>query len=236
VTSLGPVAGGVPLMPSHRLWLERGFQPGYPLVSWQVLETIPGLDPATLEEAVRAVLLHHEGLRLRLLPDSSGWRVSEAADQVDPLVSRVDVPPEAEDELAARLQEEARSMRAGIDLERGPLVRVRHLDLGSRRGRLLLVVHHFVNDALSTQILLKDLSAAYERALAGLEVVLPRQTTSYPRYAELLHDHVAQARSRAGDRVLAATGGRGRPVAGGDAVDGRQLRQARRRRRRDAGP
>src|SRR5213078_2268437 len=86
----------------------------------------------------------------------------------------------------------ASDLHLGLDLARGPLIRVAWFDLGTgRSGRLMVIVHHLVADGYSWQIILADLMAAYQQLLQGQPVRLPAKTTSYKQWAERL---VAYAR------------------------------------------
>ena len=60
-----------------------------------------------------------------------------------------------------------------FDLERGPLLRVLLLRLGSVEHGLLLSVHHIVTDGWSMGILFRELAVLYEAFTAGLPSPLP---------------------------------------------------------------
>ncbi|RJQ83822.1 non-ribosomal peptide synthetase, partial [Pseudonocardiaceae bacterium YIM PH 21723] len=68
-------------------------------------------------------------------------------------------------QLRVVVDEQLAIARAGMNLRTGPLLRVVHVDAGpDRLGRLLLVAHHMVVDAVSWRIILDDLVQAYEGA------------------------------------------------------------------------
>jgi non-ribosomal peptide synthase protein (TIGR01720 family) len=51
------------------------------------------------------------------------------------------------------------------------------------------VIHHLLVDGVSWRILLEDLQRGYEQLSQGEEMHFPAKTTSYKRWAELLHEH-----------------------------------------------
>ncbi len=99
------------------------------------------------------------------------------------------------DEVAGRAAHEAARR---LDPARGVMAQAVWVDAGpGRTGRLVLVVHHLVVDGVSWRVLLPDLRAACEAALAGREPALDPVGTSFRRWAHLL---TAQARD---DRRIA---------------------------------
>ncbi|MCP3804373.1 non-ribosomal peptide synthase/polyketide synthase [Allokutzneria sp. A3M-2-11 16] len=98
----------------------------------------PDVDEHALEQALNAVVRHHEALRLRL--------DGRAQSPVDSEI----VLERGTDPLAAQ---------TGLSLEHGPLIRAVLLD----GPKLFLTVHHFAMDGVSWRILLSDLETAYHR-------------------------------------------------------------------------
>lgn len=138
------------------------------------------LDLVLLQKAVRHLLEHHDGLRLRFDYRDSGWRQCIAnPDQILPF-SCMDLAalPKAEqgpafDRIAAQIQ-------ASLNLAEGPLVRIVLFDFGAERsGRLLIIVHHLAMDGVSWRILLDDLQSAYRQLSQGKRSsFLPRRPHS----------------------------------------------------------
>ena len=85
-------------------------------------------------------------------------------------------------------------MQASLNLSEGPLLRVALFDLGAHTsGRLLIVIHHLVVDAVSWRMLLEDLDAVYQQLSQARDVHLPSKTTSFKYWAERLTEY-AQSR------------------------------------------
>src|SRR5207247_3507497 len=108
-----------------------------------------------------------------------GKRVVQVVDEEVDL--RLDVEPVTEAEVGRRADEEARRL---FDLEHGPLVRARLLELGSTAHVLLLTMHHIVSDGWSMGVLVHELSALYEAYAEGRESPLPELPVQYADYAE----------------------------------------------------
>ncbi|PWG07007.1 non-ribosomal peptide synthetase, partial [Streptomyces sp. V2] len=158
-------------------------------------ETAPDTDADALRTAVAALLNHHDALRTVFTRHGSHWtsEVRAAADAQDVLEIH-DLPnsPDAE----ARWCELAIAAQSGLNLDRGPLLRV----LLGRRGPahpawLFVTAHHLVMDGVSLRILLEDLQRAYEQAVSGAAVDLGPKTTSIRQWADRLgrHDFNGQA-------------------------------------------
>ena len=88
-----------------------------------------------------------------------------------------DRQPEAE-----RLTSE--EARRPFDLVRGPLIRALLLRLSNNEHVLLLTMHHIVSDGWSQTVLMNELGALYEAAVAGDHSPLPELPIQYVDFAE----------------------------------------------------
>jgi amino acid adenylation domain-containing protein/non-ribosomal peptide synthase protein (TIGR01720 family) len=188
----GLVKGDVPLTPIQ-LWFFQQLQPAPHHFNQAVLLKIrEPFRPDLLEPALRALLAHHDALRLRFEATEHGWTQRCLEPEPAPVVSTFDLsglPPEQQrrelEATAARLQE-------SLDLQRGPLLRAAWFDFGhGSSGRLLLLAHHLAVDGVSWRVLLEDLQAAYREFLEGQELLLPAKTTSYQHWARRLREYAA---------------------------------------------
>jgi amino acid adenylation domain-containing protein/non-ribosomal peptide synthase protein (TIGR01720 family) len=190
------VRGPVPLSPVQAwFFAEHGGEAHFN--QSLLLGTPPGerLDVSGLRAALAAVVEHHDALRTRFRRDGAGWAQEAGApgSRAAPLAA-VDLRRAADP--PAELAAQAERLQAGLDLERGPLVRAAcfHLPAGDR---LLLVVHHLLVDWVSWGVLFADLRLAYRQARAGEAIALPPKTDSFQRWAETL------ARLRDGEELAA---------------------------------
>ena len=153
-------------------------------------------DLAALQRAVNAVVARHHALRTVLR-----WRDGQLWQQVLPAaavaIERVDLGAAG---LAATV---ARIVQRPLDLEHGPLSRWLLLSATETAAEtaivaaaeaapktshwLLLVVHHAMTDAQSTETLVQDLLRFYEAALHRRELDAPPLALRYGDYADWQH-------------------------------------------------
>jgi amino acid adenylation domain-containing protein/non-ribosomal peptide synthase protein (TIGR01720 family) len=197
VAEQGLVSGPAPLAPIQRWFFED--EPADPH-HWNqalLLEVRRPLAPGHLEEALAALLAHHDALRMRFVRIASGWEQSNAA-VAPPRVERVDLSSLPGPEQAARIAAVAARLQGSLDLREGPLLRAALFEPGGTgSSRLLLVIHHLVVDGVSWRVLLEDLLAAYRRLEAGAPVQFPPKTTSFRDWARRLDEHGRSQAARA---------------------------------------
>ena len=147
-----------------------------------LLDAPEALDTARLQQAIAAVLAHHDSLRLSFHQNDAGqwqqrYRDSENAERVlwTCELSR-------EDDLDSLSDEAQRS----LNIDTGPLLRVVHARLPSGEARLLLAIHHLAVDGVSWRVLLEDLQLAYRQLAAGKSVALADKTASFQAWSQSL--------------------------------------------------
>lgn len=181
-----PGAGGpAPLSYSQeRMWFMHQLAPGSSAYHVPLALRLSGqLDTQALEQALAALVRHHEILRTRF-PSTDLGPVAEALDHQDIPLTRLDAPHEdgdrALDDLLTRLSQQP------FDLERGPLLRTWLIRTAEDEHVLLLVLHHIVADQWSFSVLGKDLSTAYRLVRTTGSPDLP---APHPRYADYARWH-----------------------------------------------
>lgn len=169
----------VPLLPSQAHLLER--QGAAPCNQYLLFELAEDLEPILLEQALQALVAHHDALRLRFAEEDGAWRqeCAEAGERQD-LLWLCEASGEAE--VAALCTELQRS----LDLRNGPPLRALYLSQAGRADRLLLAVHQLAVDGISWRVLLEDLLRAYGQLAAGQRVALPAGASSFKAWAERL--------------------------------------------------
>jgi amino acid adenylation domain-containing protein/non-ribosomal peptide synthase protein (TIGR01720 family) len=182
-----PLLGETPLLPiQRRFFARRLVNPAHWNQSLLVQCDEP-LDGRALDLALRALVSHHDALRLRFAAAVDSGCASFAPDEDRALLERTDLSRAAPSELAAVLAQHASRWQASLDLAHGPLLRAVHFTMPAGMGeRLLLIVHHLVVDGVSWRVLLADLEETYGQALRGEPVALPEKTASVRRWAEQL--------------------------------------------------
>ncbi|MFI5543009.1 condensation domain-containing protein, partial [Streptomyces sp. NPDC051815] len=148
-------------------------------------DTGENLGEDAVRDALQAVVDGHEALRTRFvtLPGTDGTRA--VVDPRTPVALDVaDLSALAPDAADTRLRALADALHAGLDLERGPLLRALLAHLGDGRGRrLVLAAHHLVMDAVSWRILLEDLDTALAARAAGRAPDLQGEGTTHRQWA-----------------------------------------------------
>ncbi len=179
-------AGAVPLTPIQTWFFEQDLTDVHHYNQAIFLEPPLSLDRRALEEAVAALLPHHDALRLRFRREGGEWRQELAASVPDRLFSSMSIG--ASD---SALEEAATPVQSSLNIEKGPLARFVLFERAGSPGRLLIAVHHLAIDGVSWGILLEDLETAYGQRLRGASVTLPPRTTSFAGWARRLPAHAS---------------------------------------------
>lgn len=184
----GLVTGSVPLVPSqHRYFYERG---GADPQHWNIALTVEPketMNPELLQKAVRAVLGHHDALRMRFKQEGGTWQQWDEGLEQDLPLSFVDLSHLNAHEQREAIEQKATETQYSLDLTSGPIVRIVHFNLGANAPqRLLVVIHHLVLGPVSWRIFWEDFQTAYHQLLGGEDIKLAAKTDSFKAWAESL--------------------------------------------------
>ncbi|KHF43052.1 non-ribosomal peptide synthase/polyketide synthase [Saccharomonospora viridis] len=161
-----------------------------------VVHTPAGASLERIVATLRAVLDHHDALRMRLSDEDGLWRLfvdGPGGVRVDDLVTVLDGTGLDDEEIRPLLRDAAESARSRLSPSDGVMTRYVWCDRGAEeQGLLLLVAHHLVVDGVSWRILLGDLARAYADLDAGRTPRLLPVGTSFRQWA----DHLAELASR----------------------------------------
>ena len=164
----------------ERVWFMEQFAPGTSAYSIPIPVRLRGrLDVGLLRQALDALPVRHEALRMRFPADEDG----RPAVRLEPPAP---VPLEivaATGEDAARALVDAAAAEP-FDLVGGPLLRALLVRLGPQDHLLSLGTHHIVGDGWSTDLLLRDLAGTYRALAAG---TVPRLPAAPVRYGDFAH-------------------------------------------------
>ena len=142
------------------------------------------LSEKALRDALDAVTLHHDALRMVLRPAKNG-KEDERFGQVQDIRGGDDgytMHVYTVDDAAA-LAVICAQMQAEVDLQKGPLFRVALFHLPDD-DKLFLAAHHLIIDGVSWRILFEDLAMAYGQAVTGGRPVLPAKTDSFQQWQQ----------------------------------------------------
>ncbi|MEU1285200.1 amino acid adenylation domain-containing protein [Kitasatospora sp. NPDC005856] len=176
------------LSPSQEIvWLHEQMLPGSRAYNFTaVLDLWGTLDRDALHAGLAAVLAHHPGLRLELVPRSEGLPGQRVADGCEPELRHSDFAAEPDPEAAFRRLLAAEAEEP-LDTERAPVLRWHLVRLGEDHHRLIHVEHHLVHDGHSFAILLRDLFTVYRATVLGEPYELPT-APSYEDHARTAAD------------------------------------------------
>ena len=186
----GLVTGPLPLTPVQHWFFERESPEPHHFNQAVLLEVRGVLDPALLDQSLRALVSHHDALRLRFVQWKSGWEQVNADLHETSLVSQTDLSSLAAENQRAAIESTAAEVQASLELSEGPTIRAMLFDLGAEESsRLLIVIHHLCVDGLSWRILVEDLQTVYQQLSGAEATVLPPKTTSFKQWSNRLTEY-----------------------------------------------
>ncbi|TFY89458.1 amino acid adenylation domain-containing protein [Pseudomonas nabeulensis] len=154
-----------------------------------VLKPLQLLEPHRLEQALLAVLEHHDALRLSFTQRDAQWHAEHLAVPHGGVLMQAQVRDMQQ--CTALFTDTQRS----LDLAHGPLLRALLVDGPEGQQRLLIAIHHLVVDGVSWRVLLEDLQTVYRQLSEGQSVSLPAKTSA-------LRDWAARLQAYAGSESL----------------------------------
>ncbi|MFL6236839.1 MAG: amino acid adenylation domain-containing protein, partial [Thermoanaerobaculia bacterium] len=177
--------GGLPLsFAQERLWFLEQLQPGTAAYNVPLPVRLRGpLDHAAFAAALREVARRHQVLRStfgELDGQPAQWVSPEAVFPL-PVVDLSGLPEASRAVERERLADE--EAQRPFDLTRGPVARGLLLRLDRQDHVLVLTLHHIAADGWSLGILIHELLALYQAALAGSPSPLPELPRQYSDYA-----------------------------------------------------
>ncbi|MCK6187462.1 non-ribosomal peptide synthetase [Pseudomonas sp. EYE_354] len=150
-----------------------------------VLKPLQLLEPHRLEQALLAVLEHHDALRLSFSQRDAHWHAEHLAVPQGGVLMQAHVRDMAQ--CTALFTDTQRS----LDLQHGPLLRALLVDGPDGQQRLLIAIHHLVVDGVSWRVLLEDLQNVYRQLSDGQSVSLPAKTSPLRDWAARLQAYAS---------------------------------------------
>ncbi|MBT2296178.1 non-ribosomal peptide synthase/polyketide synthase [Pseudomonas fluorescens] len=182
-----PVQGQALMLPIQQRFFEDDIPARHHWNQSVLLKPRVLLDADTLEQALRALMTHHDALRLGFTAQDAAW-VAEYR-PMEPLPDEWLWQADLTD--TAELEALGNRAQRSLDLQNGPLLRAVLVNLADGDQRLLLVIHHLVVDGVSWRILLEDLQSAYQQLLNGQALKLPAKTSAFKDWSEHLQRYAA---------------------------------------------
>ena len=179
----GLVQGAQLLLPIQQTFFEEVQVDRHHWNQSVLLAPAAPLEPLLLEQALQALLVHHDVLRLGFSQGAEGWQAHYRQPQPQQALLR-----QAQAADAQALTALCQQLQGSLDLSAGPLLRGLLVTLADGAQRLFLVVHHLVVDGVSWRILFEDLQAVYRQLQQGQAPHLAAKTSAYRDWAQ----HLAQ--------------------------------------------
>ncbi|GGY14790.1 non-ribosomal peptide synthetase [Paludibacterium paludis] len=170
-----------PSFSQQRLWLLDQLEPAsahYNITT--ALRLMGDLDIPALEDAFNALLARHESLRTEFVYENEDVRQRCLETLTLPL-NRMTAGADDKALIDAFLLAEYHTV---FDLAKAPLIRCSLLTLAPRLHILAVTQHHIISDAVSAQILARELAELYRARRAGTPARLPELEIQYADYAE----------------------------------------------------
>ncbi|OXM54042.1 non-ribosomal peptide synthetase [Amycolatopsis alba] len=168
--------GDAPLTPIMRDLLARAGKAADGFCQWVEICVPSADDVPRWRSVLDAVLARHDVLRAHLVEDALRVPDVGAVTSADVLTT-----VRVSDNPRAVLDAQAEQIVARMDPRTGPLLRAVLVEVGDERpGRLLLVAHHLVADAVTWRVLLDDVEQAFHGN------TLPRRGQSFLGWARSL--------------------------------------------------
>ena len=189
-----PVTGEAALLPVHQVFFAQAIPDRHHWNQSVMLKPTQTLAPEALEQALQALIVHHDSLRLGFARPSGDWSAHyRDIDALQALWLREPVLWQANVADLAALEALGNQAQRSLELQGGTLMRAVLATLADGTQRLLLIVHHLVVDGVSWRIIFEDLQTAYRQRLAGETVHLPAKTSAVKAWAEQLQQYATRA-------------------------------------------
>ncbi|MDV3438226.1 non-ribosomal peptide synthase/polyketide synthase [Pseudomonas otitidis] len=172
---------GLPLSyAQQRQWFLWQLEPDSAAYNMPTALRLKGeLDLGALQRSFDALVARHEPLRTTfVLEDGQPRQCIHPQGRV--VIEHEHLPGADEALLAEAIGREA---QRPFDLEHGPLLRVRLLELGEDDRVLVLTQHHIVSDGWSMQLMVEELITLYQGFRLGHDTKLPPLAIQYADYA-----------------------------------------------------
>ncbi|MGZ7081712.1 MAG: amino acid adenylation domain-containing protein [Candidatus Angelobacter sp.] len=168
----------------QRLWFLERLQPGSTAYSMLFGIRLSGtLDKEVFHRSLREIIRRHEVLRTTF-HEKNGVPEQKINHHIELPVDEIDLRHLSDVNKERELQRE-RSSESGrpFDLQSGPLLRVKLVQLDDLEHAVLMTMHHIVGDAWSTGVLIQEFSQLYQAYVAGKSPSLAPLAIQYADYA-----------------------------------------------------
>jgi len=208
ITPLGRTSNTFPpSFAQQRLWFLDQLDPHNPFYNIPMAVRLKGsLNVPALGQAFSEIIRRHEVIRATFAEiDGQLAQIIRPVQSLELVAEDLSQMSEKEAEVEHRLSEEARQP---FDLSRGPLLRVKLLQLSEDEYVLSVTMHHIISDGWSMRLLVREISTLYEAFSNRRPSPLPELPIQYTDFAqwqrdwlrgEILENHIAYWRRQLDD-------------------------------------
>ncbi|HEX2269377.1 MAG TPA: amino acid adenylation domain-containing protein [Pyrinomonadaceae bacterium] len=169
----------------QRLWFLHQMEPSNAAYNMPLAFRLSGrLEVEALQWALDEIVRRHEILRTTFdVVDQEPVQLIAATGNLKLAVTDLSSFPPPVSEVEAEILASEETQRP-FDLVNGPLIRALLMRLGADEHVLLVTMHHIISDGWSQTVLMNELGALYEAAVAGQDSPLPELSIQYADFAE----------------------------------------------------
>ncbi len=190
IADQGLVTGTVPLTPIQHWFFSHRMENPHHWNMAKVISVPQRINPEKMEQAVKALINHHDALRLRFAPDGPSWEQTLSVGDENVPFTYYDYSTFAPSEAEQAYHREMASFHTRLHLSQGPVLQVGLFHFDEQvPNRIVMSIHHLVVDGISWRILVDDLQMAYEQCAQEKSITLPHKTTSFKHWALKLREY-----------------------------------------------
>ena len=142
-------------------------------------------NPEGVQEVFKHIIIHHDALRMVYESENNQIKQYNRGADVGGLMSLTTYDLRQSSNLVEEIQQLSNQLQAGIDLQKGPLVKL-GLFQTKEADHLLIIIHHLVVDGVSWRIILEDFNKGYQAWQNNENIVFPLKTDAFKTWAEAL--------------------------------------------------
>lgn len=155
------------------------------------------LDRIALEKAISSLFQRHESLRTTFLQiDGLVKQVVHEYKTGEFRIEYVSLKGENDGEKVAGIHRNINSI--SFDMEKGPLIDLKVIDLPEDASIMVLTIHHAISDATSLEILKREIGILYDACRQGDDSPLPELPLQYKDYGGWINSLLASPEGKEG--------------------------------------
>lgn len=189
----GKLSGPAELLPIQHWFFEKQLEEVSHFNQTLLLNVSKELNEEALQQALEAVIDHHDALHFRYKQEGEAWL--QEYGRSDTPFGIVDLSGINKSDLAEQITHTCNEVQAGLDILTGKLIQTTLIKTPSEevQNRLLICIHHLAVDGVSWRVLFEHLELALDAVSKGSLPDLGPKTSSYRQWAEALTTYLASA-------------------------------------------